>query len=387
MYVTRDVKFLESRFPGTQASKEGSTNPLPNPDVGEEPVIVWTPRDGGLTETPKVDTDSDESIVQIPQPSAKSSPEELRRPLRNRIPNRNIFNSDFLLFQAQVREQSDPISYEEAVNRPDAMEWLKAINEELASHCENQSWEPAVLPPHKKPSKINGSSKRSIKKMGRLRNEKRDLWPKYTHNCKELTMKTQIYMELPIGVADESNKYCRLRKSIYGLKQASRAWYGMLDDTLQSFRLNRKCCTDSECPTAEAPLDPNQVLSNAMMLRSDGETKRMHTVPYREAVRCLVYLSQSCDPDICQAVGIYTKSGKVVYKRTENALTVYSDADWANDRDDRRSISGCVVCHSSAVIAWSSKKQRTVALSTTEAEYMALSHAAQETAWPTLIAH
>ncbi|XP_003377993.1 retrovirus-related Pol polyprotein from transposon TNT 1-94 [Trichinella spiralis] len=301
-------------------------------DVGEEPVIVWTPRDGGLTETPKVDTDSDESIVQIPQPSAKSSPEELRRPLRNRIPNRNIFNSDFLLFQAQVREQSDPISYEEAVNRPDAMEWLKAINEELASHCENQSWEPAVLPPHKKPSKINGSSKRSIKKMGRLRNEKRDLWPKYTHNCKELTMKTQ-------------------------------------------------------CPTAEAPLDPNQVLSNAMMLRSDGETKRMHTVPYREAVRCLVYLSQSCDPDICQAVGIYTKSGKVVYKRTENALTVYSDADWANDRDDRRSISGCVVCHSSAVIAWSSKKQRTVALSTTEAEYMALSHAAQETAWPTLIAH
>ncbi|KRY02715.1 hypothetical protein T03_2471, partial [Trichinella britovi] len=36
------------------------------------------------------------------------------------------------------------------LNRPDAKEWLKAINEELASHHENQSWEPAVLPPHKK---------------------------------------------------------------------------------------------------------------------------------------------------------------------------------------------------------------------------------------------
>ncbi|KRY81195.1 hypothetical protein T4D_7381 [Trichinella pseudospiralis] len=59
MYVTRKVKFLRSRFPATQASKEESTNPLLNPDV-----------DAGLTEMDlnpfdplKVDTDSDEYIV------------------------------------------------------------------------------------------------------------------------------------------------------------------------------------------------------------------------------------------------------------------------------------------------------------------------------------
>ncbi|KRX26130.1 Retrovirus-related Pol polyprotein from transposon TNT 1-94, partial [Trichinella nelsoni] len=56
----------------------------------------------------------------------------------------------------------------------------------------------------------------------------------------------------------------------------------------------------------------------------------------------------------------YAMSAKLVYERTENALTVYSDADWVNDRDDRRSISGCVVCHSGAATAWSSKKQRTL---------------------------
>ncbi|KRX22718.1 Retrovirus-related Pol polyprotein from transposon TNT 1-94 [Trichinella nelsoni] len=100
--------------------------------------------DPNPSDPPKVDTDSNEPIVQSPQPSAMTSPEELRRPLRNHIPNRNIFNSDFLSFQAQVREQSNPISYEEAVNRPDANNWLKAINEELASHRESQSWEPAV---------------------------------------------------------------------------------------------------------------------------------------------------------------------------------------------------------------------------------------------------
>ncbi|KRZ88014.1 Retrovirus-related Pol polyprotein from transposon TNT 1-94 [Trichinella sp. T8] len=179
MYVTRDVKFLESRFPCTQASKEESTNSLMNPDVGEEAVIVWTSQDSGSTEMdpnpsvpPKVDTDSDESIGQSPQPSAKTSPEQLRRPLRDRFPNRNIFNSDFLLFQAQVREQSDPISYEEAVNRPDAKEWLKAINEELASHRENQSWEPAVLPPHKKAIKSKWVFKTKYKEDGTIEKRK-----------------------------------------------------------------------------------------------------------------------------------------------------------------------------------------------------------------------
>ncbi|KRZ17142.1 Retrovirus-related Pol polyprotein from transposon TNT 1-94 [Trichinella zimbabwensis] len=257
MYVTRDVKFFESRFPGTQASKEESKNPLPNPDVGEEAVIVWTSQDDGSTEMdpnpsdpPKVETDSDDSIVQSPQPSAKTSPEELRRPLRNRIPNQNIFNSDFLLFHAQVREQSDPISYEEAVSRPDANEWLKAINEELAPHGENQSWKPAVLPPLKKAIKskwvfktkhvrttLGYSSLRYLLSLAAKYNFEVDQMDVVTAFL-NLSLNEEICMELPSGVADENNNYCRLRKSIYALKQTSRAWYGMLDDTLHSFSLN-----------------------------------------------------------------------------------------------------------------------------------------------------
>uniref|UniRef100_A0A5S6QB25 Reverse transcriptase Ty1/copia-type domain-containing protein n=1 Tax=Trichuris muris TaxID=70415 RepID=A0A5S6QB25_TRIMR len=76
-----------------------------------------------------------------------------------------------------------------------------------------------------------------------------------------------------------------------------------------------------------------------------------------------------------------TKTMKLVYKKGEDSLTAYCDADWASDRDDRRSTTGFVVCLSGAAMSWNSKKQRTVALSTTEAEYMAMSHTIQEITW------
>ncbi|KRY07507.1 Retrovirus-related Pol polyprotein from transposon TNT 1-94 [Trichinella britovi] len=58
----------------------------------------------------------------------------------------------------------------------------------------------------------------------------------------------------------------------------------------------------SDCKGVKTPLDPNQILSKAMMPSNDEEIKQMHGVPNRKAVGCLVYLSQSCRPDICHAV-------------------------------------------------------------------------------------
>ena len=62
-------------------------------------------------------------------------------------------------------------------------------------------------------------------------------------------------------------------------------------------------------------------------------------------------------------------------------VLVFSDADWAGDVSDRWSTSGYVFCLNGGAISWKSKKQDCVSLSTAEAEYVALSSAAQESVW------
>ncbi|MGR0243504.1 Ty1/Copia family ribonuclease HI, partial [Klebsiella pneumoniae] len=56
-----------------------------------------------------------------------------------------------------------------------------------------------------------------------------------------------------------------------------------------------------------------------------------------------------------------------------NNLVCFSDADWAGDDIDRKSVSGCIVLHCGNPISWFSRKQSCVALSTMEAEYIASS--------------
>lgn len=94
--------------------------------------------------------------------------------------------------------------------------------------------------------------------------------------------------------------------------------------------------------------------------------KEQHWVAAKHELR---YLKGTVDLELC-------------YKKNDAnlKLVAYSDADWAADLNDRRSVTGyCFsLCESGPIISWKSKKQQTVALSTCEAEYMALSATAQE---------
>ena len=75
--------------------------------------------------------------------------------------------------------------------------------------------------------------------------------------------------------------------------------------------------------------------------------------------------------------------GLVFKKTTSFNLVGYCDSDWAGDKVDRKSITGYVYMLGNTAITWKSTKQQTVALSSTEAEYMALGDAVKELLWLT----
>ncbi len=107
------------------------------------------------------------------------------------------------------------------------------------------------------------------------------------------------------------------------------------------------------------------------------------------AVQALSRHFQSCGPDHLNAAkrvlkylkgtinkGIIYKSGST--GRAATGLIGYSDSDWGSDVDTRRSTTGYVFTFNGGAISWNSKLQQTVALSSSEAEYMALAAAVQE---------
>ena len=142
---------------------------------------------------------------------------------------------------------------------------------------------------------------------------------------------------------------------------------------------------------------------NVRLQKEDGVSKPVDTTLYQSIVGSLLYAAITTRPDIAQAVGVVSKfcanqnitaakrilrylKGTVYlglsYKKcADEKLIGYSDADWAGDMDDRHSTSGNVFLLAKGAVSWLSKKQATVALSTTEAEYVALSTATQEAIW------
>lgn len=126
-------------------------------------------------------------------------------------------------------------------------------------------------------------------------------------------------------------------------------------------------------------------------------------VPYQQLIGSLMYLAVLTRPDIMYSVSFLsqfnnsfnskhwmyakrilkylkkTKSFGLTYTREGNSeLVGYVDADWGNDIVDRRSYSGVCFVLCGGAISWSSRKQKSVALSSTEAEYMAITEACTE---------
>lgn len=77
-----------------------------------------------------------------------------------------------------------------------------------------------------------------------------------------------------------------------------------------------------------------------------------------------------------------TSGNRLEYSQEGNPqLTGYTDADWGGDADTRKSTTGYVFNKMGGAISWNCKRQEVVALSTCEAEYIALSRTTQEALW------
>lgn len=73
---------------------------------------------------------------------------------------------------------------------------------------------------------------------------------------------------------------------------------------------------------------------------------------------------------------------KLTYRKDSNdQMLGYCDADWAGDQDERRSTTGYVFVLQGGAISWATRKQPTIALSSTEAEFMSMVAAIQEALW------
>ena len=159
------------------------------------------------------------------------------------------------------------------------------------------------------------------------------------------------------------------------------------------------------CKPVGTPLD----VSHKMVKLSTEEFEKvrveMQDVPYKEAVGSLMYAMVATRPDLAFPMSVVSqhmaKSGplhwagvkrimrylqgtleaKLVLGGKSLALKGYCDADWAGDASDRRSTTGYVFMLGDGAISWNSKKQPTIALSTTEAEYMAISQCTREALW------
>ncbi|GJS42860.1 putative ribonuclease H-like domain-containing protein [Tanacetum coccineum] len=253
-------------------------------------------------------------------------------------------------------------------------------------------------------------------------------------------LKEEVYVAQPDGFVDPDHpdKVYRLRKALYGLKQAPRAWY----DELSKFMISKGFTKGIMIKYGEDILlvqiyvddiifgSTNPIFSKhfeklmhgRFEMSLMGEMKfflglQIHQSPrdlsgepvdqtdYHSKIGSLMYLTSS-RPDIVQAVCYcaryqarptekHLKEVKRIFRYLRGTinmglwypkgsgfeLTAFSDADHAGCIDTRKSTSGGIQFLGDKLVSWMSKKQDCTAMSSAEAEYVALSASCAQVMW------
>ncbi|UYV75200.1 hypothetical protein LAZ67_12002864 [Cordylochernes scorpioides] len=194
------------------------------------------------------------------------------RPTKGIPPIRN----DYMLYKTEAQDIPTPTSYSEVLQLPkiERDKWLQAMNEELNSLEKNNVWELTPLPKDKKIIGCKWTYKQKLNSKGEIERYKarlvakgfnqkfgRDYEETFAPIVKHSTIRAflaasvykgmkvnhldvktaflhgdldkELYMELPEGLhTKQTNKVCKLKKAIYGLKQAGRSWNTKIASTL-----------------------------------------------------------------------------------------------------------------------------------------------------------
>ncbi|GJS81168.1 retrovirus-related pol polyprotein from transposon TNT 1-94 [Tanacetum coccineum] len=238
-------------------------------------------------------------------------------------------------------------------------------------------------------------------------------------------LREEVYVSQPDGFVDPDNPnhVYKLKKALYGLKQALRTWYDMLSSFLisQDFSKGSVDPTLFICRQGKELLLVQIYVDDIIFVASTPELCDLFAkiIPRgifinqsKYALESLKkYGFDSCDPVDTPMVEKSKldedKEGKVVdpshYRgmigtllyltaRTVNqrlwylkdssiALTAFADADHAGCQDTRRSTSGSMQFLGDRLVSWSSKRQKSAAISSTEAKYIAMSGCCAQILW------
>ncbi|CAI7855045.1 unnamed protein product [Closterium sp. NIES-54] len=284
--VSRDVKFLETLY-----YKEWKQQQQKLPTT---PLIIEDDEDGG---EPEVE-EHQQQQQQDAQPRTQRPPDRPRRDVRP--PNRLTypsFGKPKVVRAGSVAEQSDedeiahcywaavpePKTLAEALSGPDAEKWKQSVKEEYDSLRENETWELCELPPGKKAISSKLIFRHKYGPYGELTRYKSRLVAKGFQQTKgkdfddisapvgkgttirvmlgtvanrgwrikQVDITTaflngiileELYMLQPEGLDDGNGRVCRLKKAISGLKQAPRAWYHKMEETLLAGGFKKSEC-------------------------------------------------------------------------------------------------------------------------------------------------
>ncbi|KAG8474901.1 hypothetical protein CXB51_031552 [Gossypium anomalum] len=376
-----------------------------------------------------------DETAMLPNLSLKDfSNKENQKTRREIKPPKKYAEADLVAFALNVAEDIDanqePSNYSEAISCEDSEKWMFAMQEKMESLHKNKTWELVKLPKGKKTVRCKWVFKKKEETPGVEE-------PRY-----KVRLVTKGYSQIPrvdftdvfspvakhslirallegFTVSKKEDYVCLLKKSLYGLKQSPRPWYKRFDSFMTSHDFKRssfdsgvyfKKNSDSSFVylllyidgMLIAAKDKGEIRKVKAQLSEEFEMKDL--VPakkilgmeiHRDRKASKLYLSQKgyiekvlCRFNIQSAKPIYHMQSvqladiwRIPFGITEDGVIGYVDADFAGDLDRRRSLTGYVFTIGGCAISWKATLQTTIALSTTEAEYMAITEAYKEAIW------